>query len=252
MKWIIALLFVVIVAGLDAYEHSLSGLSVPSELNVREGEILIVHRFYGTVDDHPLDTAFGLDVGANVGLQFRWQSPWQAGLKASYVRRNKEKSLGAYYSWLPESLPLQLGAELAFVSFKNFTMKDEDREGVVAITALQGVLLDDRLHPVLNLGYDSYYERLLLALGMSVSFKDELHLFAEYYPVLDRDDANEHLAAVIHSEDAFVLGVKLDTYGHHFKCTLSNSTEIGLRRLTLGTADTDLRLGFHIERRLMW
>ena len=67
-------------------------------------------------------------------------------------------------------------------------------------------------------------------------------VIGEYYPVFARDGERTG------PEDCFAAGVELQTYGHHFALLVGNSSQIGTRRLILGTETNDLYFGFNICR----
>ena len=55
-----------------AYEPSLLNLTVPSALQPGHLDLLILHRFYGSLLDQPLESFFGMALGADVGLGARF------------------------------------------------------------------------------------------------------------------------------------------------------------------------------------
>ena len=122
---------------------------------------------------------------------------------------------------------------------------------------MQNRPLSERFVGTLNIGYDGYYKRIILGIGLSVSIiKDlglihQISLVGEYYPVLDRENADTHLSRYMGSGNGFSLGIKLDTYGHRFFILLTNTDDLHFHRTALGLPeDSHWRLGFNIERKL--
>lgn len=113
--------------------------------------------------------------------------------------------------------------------------------------AVEGEPVLKVISPALVVGYDGYEERLGGGFGVAAGFDREgllkrVAVIGEYYPAFARD--NERTAPA----DCFAAGVELQTYGHHFAFLVSNSSQIGTRRLMLGTDANDLYLGFNIYR----
>lgn len=222
----------------------------PSELDDWQKVLAIRHRFYGDVTEEPLSNFFGLDAGANVNLAWRMQFPYNLGLQLEYTRRQQEKQAGIWYRIPFSTLPLQAQILVQFFSYQELSQTESDRQNLFYLLTLQNEPLWDRIRANINFGYDGYNERIMLGLGYTIQVVADVFLLLEYYPVLDRDSASSNLQRYIGPDDAFSLAVKLDTYGHHFIFSLTNTDSIGLRRAALGTAqDAHLRLGFNIERR---
>lgn len=230
-----------------SFEQNMLNLKVPSTLEKHDGVFTVQHRFYGPIDEEPLDTFLGMDIGANVGLDLRYAIWPKLEVHASRIRFQKEYTLGASYALFFPSLFLRSQVGLEFFNFEKSPLT-ERRRNVFYQLVLQSEPIGHAITPVLNIGYDGYNERIGIGLGAYVGYEvdwgmlQHISLIGEYYPVLNED---EQLTG---AEDSFAMGVQLQTYGHRFCFMVSNSTDIGVRRLMLGTDTNSPHFGFGIQR----
>ncbi|MBT5421064.1 MAG: hypothetical protein HOK80_09240 [Candidatus Cloacimonetes bacterium] len=253
MRLRLVVVFLLIFSSLLAYDFSMINLIHPSGLKAKQGEIMIRHRFYGDITDKPLDNFLGMDVGANINLSARYQFIRKAELNVSYSRQKSEKIIGLAYRIDLEDFPVygQLGVD--YFSYEEISQEEPTRRNLFCYLSLQNDELFDRFTATINPAYDGYNQRFAFGAGITIKIVDNISILAEYYPVLDRESAGDELAQYIGEEDAYGLGLKFDTYGHQFIFLLSNTDDIGLRRVSLGAdSDSYLRLGFNIQRRLEW
>jgi hypothetical protein len=134
-------------------------------------------------------------------------------------------------------------------------LEKEKRSNFLGLISVQSKPYRKLIVGNFNAGYDGYYERFVLGLGITFNLFEDFGLFerisliGEYYPVLDRKDTNDKLSQYIGSDNAMAFGIKLDTYGHRFILMIGNSDDFHLRHTALGVADNSYwRLGFNIER----
>jgi len=167
----------------------------------------------------------------------------------------KEKSIGLSYTFVPQKLPLLSQIELEYLAFEESGLQDEKRSNLLGILSLRNRPIAERFTALANFGYDAYYERPFVGFGALIHLLDglgsfeQVDLILEYFPVLDRASAGEKLASYIQPQNAAGIALKLDTYGHRFLLSLTNSSHFHAHRLTLGTADDAFwRFGFNIER----
>jgi len=253
MRSKIIIVFCLLITSLFAYDFSMINLIHPSGLKHKQAEIMIRHRFYGDITDEPFSNFLGMDAGANVSLSARYQFIREAETKFSYSRRKSEKTLGLVYRIDIEDFPIYGQVGIDYFSYEEISQPETTRQNFFYHLSLQNDEIVDRIVTTLNTAYDAYNQRLVIGFGMHVKIVDNINLLGEYYPVLDRDIADEKLSQYIGEEDAFAFGLKFDTYGHQFIFLLTNSDDIGLRRVSLGsTENSHLRLGFNIQRRLEW
>ncbi len=249
MKLSIIVLLVISSALLYGYQQEFLNLTSVSELQDKESEFTISHRFLGSVEDEPLDTFFGMDIGANVGIAYRYSVYQLFEAKAEYSSGKKEYSVGVSRQILLFEDYIKGQINVDYFSFKEVSIEDR-RNNFYYQIALQSTPIFDRIMLNLNAGFDGYYERLTSGIGLGVKVLDNLTILTEYFPTLDRDSADERIAKYLGEDDSFAIGVKLDTYGHQFIFQLSNSDALNSRRASLGTNDgSDLKFGFKLQRR---
>ena len=251
----ILLVILIIFSMLQAEDYSMLNLSSPTSLENRQICFSVRHRFYGDIGKEPLKTFFGMDAGANTLLSLRIQPYPNLEIKTSYIRLKKRKSIGLSYTLAPEKLPFLSQIDFEYFAFEESGLQDEKRSNLLGILSLRNRPIGERFTALTNIGYDAYYERPFLGIGALIhllnglgSF-EQVDLILEYFPVLDRDSAGEKLADYIQPQNAAGIALKLDTYGHRFLLSLTNSSHFHAHRLTLGTADDAFwRFGFNIER----
>lgn len=221
---------------ISAYEKSLLNMSVPSALEAGQMQVSVRHRFYGAVDDEPFSTFFGLRYGGNVGLALRgsFGKGTEAGI--DYVFNRQEWLIGAAYNVFPRNFFLSMRVEAMFFSFE--PRFDDRRTGIFTNLAVQA---EGRsaVRPILNVGYDSHYEEMIVGIGVDAAIAERFSILGEYYP--RRMEGRETSVAV---------GIRVETYGHHFLLMVGRSTDIGIRHIGLGTPSGDWHLGFTIHRLL--
>jgi hypothetical protein len=249
MRLICGAILLLVCSSAFSFETSAFNLVTPTELDAHDIAFSISHRFYGPVTEKPFDTMFGLDAGANVGLDLRWQFLPRAELGIARIRRGSEWRLGGSYKVRHEEFPVQGQIDLAWFSYKDPSQQDETRHNVQYLVSLRNDPLFGRASFVADVGYDGYLKRLITGCGVIAQVTEAIAVVGEWQPVTDRNSADDRTAAHLGSYDAWAAGVKLDTYAHHFKLMLGNSPEIGVRRASCGTDNPRPMLGFAIERR---
>jgi hypothetical protein len=250
-KKMLLMLLYLMVLGLFAYENSMLNLYAPTQLDKGQGQFQIKHRFYGDITEEPLDSFFGMLNGVNIGIDLRYQIFPKAEMTFNYSKFKKDTQFGLSYLLNKEDFPLHGQINIDYLTFKEPLMNDDRRGNFKSVLSIQNEVLWDRFVGTINTGYDLYYERPLLGFGANVMILDKVYLIGEYYPVLDRSTDIVQLKRYLKESDVFTVGLKLDTYGHHFKFQVSNSEHLTLHRLTMGAdRKAPLMFGFNIERRL--
>jgi hypothetical protein len=251
MKSIIIYVLILFVPGsLFAYELGTFNLTSPTSLEKGQGEIKIRHRFYGEVDEEPLDTFLGMDIGANVGIGIRYQVLPKAEFNISRYRNQKELTFGVSYALIFSDVPIQSQIDVQYFRYKEFnfvTNSEENQNGVFGLLSLRTDPILNRFTTVVNLGYNSDNEEFGAGIGLAfmvleyMGLLQRLSIVGEYYPITE-----ESL-----EDRSFAFGIRVETYGHHFDFILHNNSEIGVKRLMAGTLpETNLRFGFNIKRRI--
>jgi len=236
---------------LFGYQHSFLNLVSPSELQDLQTEVGISHRFNGPYDDRPLDNAFGMDLGANIGIQLRQALMYKTELKLGYIRTNHESVIEISNRFTPDAFPVQAAANLQHFSYRDPFDYASRHDNLMLLLAVQNKPVFDMLSMNVNLGYDMQHKRLVNGFGIGLKPVDNITLIGEYYPVGDRKSAPKEVKDLLGKYNCFAMGVKLDTYGHHFMFMLSNNDSMAPRELSMGTyVKKDLKLGFNIQRQM--
>lgn len=245
---LILLLFVAQIS--SGLEPAMLNLKVPSGLEKNQLVFGIQHRFYGKLTENPFGTFFGLDAGANVGVNLRYSVWPRLDIYGSYTRWQKEFTLGAGYAYfIPRLFRSQINIE--YFNYEKLGLPDtisKRRRNFFYSFLLQGEPVVNQIRPTVNVGYDGYNQRFGLGLGLDVGFELEIgpiegmNIIGEYFPIINQD------TMVTGPKNSFAAGIKLNTYGHHFMLFIGNKSEIGTRRLMLGTHTNDLFLSFKIHR----
>ena len=229
-----------------AYEPSLLNMTVPSALQQGDIDLLIQHRFYGSVLDNPLTTLFGLEIGANVALGARYMILPGLVARVLYTTGGQEITVGAGYAYHLQNFPLAVQAEADFISPQGFTARGYGVFGLV--TAEAGPFFNFGYLTV-EAGYDSYLNHFGAGIGGRIELNESWAIVGEFYPFI-AEGIEQHVEE-LGSSSAFSAGLMLTTAGHQFSLVIGNSSAVGERRLMAGTPGfTGLYLGFNIQRRL--
>jgi hypothetical protein len=226
---------------LQALENSMLNLKLPSGLEPRQAQFVLAHRFYGPVNEEPLESFFGMAGGANVALGFRVCPYHRFEITASRQFWENENILGAGWAFEVPLLPAVGQIDAAFHSYKTFSSASlayERREFFHArldLSARPGT----RFLPVVNLAFDTESDGWRAGFGANLTLTERFGLIGEIFPAPEGG-----------GDAVFAAGLKVQTYGHHFLFQIGNSTEIGTHRLMRGTRSDDLTLGFGLHRLL--
>lgn len=247
-KSLLIILLVFLFSLCFAYENSMLNLVVPTSLEKGNLELSIRHRFYGAIDDEPIDSFFGMDKGANINLGLRFPIITNLETYLNYVRLNNEYNFGISFKTPIPKLFLNYQFHLEYFTFEKFGIS-ERRNNFFYQVSLQSNPLINLFSPAFNIAYDGYYDRIGLAAGMNIQIFEDWSLIAEFYPVLNKDK-NPDGKIPLGEKNFFTFGIKYQTYAHHFMFMISNGSQIGNRNLMLGTPSNDLFFGFNIQRKL--
>ena len=205
----------------------------------------VQHRAYGVLTEDPLDSFFGLGLGANVHVGLRYAVLPRLEIKAAYTTFEKEYALGASYGYHLSQLYFKGQLD---VQYFNFERSGERNGNFLFGAALQSYPLGNIVIPTINVAYDGFNEKFGMGIGIDIGFDwsfgplEHISFIGEYYPILQAEEA------ITRDENYFAAGVRLDTYGHHFMLQVGNGSEIGPRRLMLGAPNNDIHIGFNIHR----
>lgn len=249
---ILAVILFLIPQMIMAYDDP-SGMNLkgPTTLKTGQKEFKIQHRFYGKVNEKPIDTFFGMYIGANVSLGLRYLLFSKLELNTSYMRDGNEFEVGTSYAVFFPAIMLRSQIDAQFFSYKQYNLEkkaEERKSNVFALLLLQTDPIMKIITPTVNVGYDGDNKEIGAGVGLSViALADlglirKLVLIGEYYPTKLEDRKN-----------CYDFGIRLETYGHNFDFIFGNNSNIGVRHLMLGVdklIPKGLYFGFNIKRLL--
>ncbi len=231
-----------------AYEAGQLSLDVPNVLNKGEGSFTIRHRFFGKADD--TEKFLGTDDGGNMHFILKYALMDNLLVSVDHTRDQSGYGVGIEYG---EDLK-EFGS--VGVRFNSFSIDDVSfdtrQQSYFLNTFYQTPNIEEHVRLTVNVGYDAYYEHTTTGVGIDINMKntlswltftEDLSLLAEYYPQIDK------VEGISGKNDAYAMGVKFQTFGHHFEVLLSNSTNMDARTMALGTNSDDLHFGFNINRK---
>ena len=229
-----------------AFEAGQLSLDTPNVLKQNEGSFGIRHRFFGEIDD--LDKFFGTDDGGNMHFMLKYALLDNLVLGVDHTKSESAYGIGLEYSydfnWIKTGLRVN--------GFRLNTGLDEYKKSYMTSASFQTPNYFNHLIFTTNIAYDFYFEHKILGFGVDINtenfipfltFTEKLSLLAEYYPQIDKiDDISGEYAS-------YAVGIKYQTYGHHFEILATNSSNMDIRTISLGTNSNKLHFGFNINRK---
>jgi len=231
-----------------AFEAGQLSLDTPNILKQGEGSFGIRHRFYGKADDYK--KFLGADDGGNMHFLLKYSVIDNLLLSVDHTRDQSAYGVGIEYATKISDYG-NVGLRLNGFSLDDVNF-DSRQKSYFVNASYQTPNLFNHLRLTANTGYDNYYKHNTLGVGIDVNmqnniswltFTENLSLLAEYYPQIDK------VEGVSGEKDSFAIGIKNQTYGHHFELLLSNSTNMDARTMALGARNNDLHFGFNINRK---
>lgn len=223
-------------------ENSMPGLDVPTQLDAKNLEASIVHRFMRSPTANFPDNFITM---ANVMPGLKYVVLPKFEVEASYQFMGKEYAFHAAYSLFFPKAFLRTQALLRFFGAQRDGDTLWDRNFLYEIN-FQSEPIAGRFLPVINLAYNGLTKKVGLGTGLDIVILGNLDFLAEYYPVLGTRET------VLYKEtkkvNCYLAGLKYSTSGHQFMITISNSSDIGNRRIIAGATDNTLYYGFNIQR----
>ncbi len=247
MKKILILLIIALMSNnAIAFESGQLSLDTPNVLNQGEGSFGIRHRFFGEVTD--TDKFLGTDDGGNMYFMLKYALFNHLVLGVDHTRDESAYGIGLEYShdfeWIKTAVRVN--------GFRLNKGLDKYDKSYQAIASFQTANYFKHINLTTNLGYDAYYKHQILGFGVDLNaenfisfltFTERLSLLAEYYPQVDK------VETISKKYDAYAIGIKYQTYGHHFEILVTNSTNMDPRTMSLGTDSKKLHFGFNINRK---
>ncbi len=231
-----------------AFEAGGLSLDTPNVLKKGEGSFGIRHRFYGKAND--FEKFLGTDDGGNMHFLLKYAIINNLVVGVDHTRNQSAYGLGIEYA-KDFATYGKMGIRLNTFTLDDFHF-DKRQKSYFINMSYQTPNFFEHLRFTLNGGYDKYYQHNTLGLGIDINMKntlswltftEEMSFLAEYYPQIDK------VGTISGKKDAFAVGIKFQTFAHHFELLLTNSTNMDPRTMSLGTANNDLHFGFNINRK---
>lgn len=229
------------------YEPGMLSLDTPNVLKQHEGTFSIRHRFYGEADD--FEKFLGTDDGGNIQVILKYAVLDNLLISAEHTRQETEYAMGIEYAKTFDGFGVGLRAS----GISQIKPGFEDRQRSYFLNAsVQTPNFFDHLRFTANLGYNSCYEHQTLGLGFDLntknfipylSFTESISLIGEYYPQIDK------IEGISGKNDSYAIGIKFQTFAHHFEILVSNSQQMDPRTMALGTNSDNVHFGFNINRK---
>jgi hypothetical protein len=112
---------------------------------------------------------------------------------------------------------------------------------------LQSEPIVGKILPAINFIYDGLAEKFGIGTGLDIAVREDLDIVGEYFPVVGTRDSVP-FSGGRSMVNCYSVGFKISTPGHHFMFSVSNSTDLGVRRLMRGTYNNNIYFGFNIQR----
>jgi hypothetical protein len=135
-------------------------------------------------------------------------------------------------------------AGIQFFTYADYIHNNYDQNLFYSLSIQSVPLLDEKLVVSIDAAFDGYALNPGFAVGASYEFIRDISILAEYYPLVKVDPKND----CVGTTGVYSFGLKIQTSGHQFIFKFGNSTDIGMRRLMLGTDSLDIYAGFSIMR----
>jgi len=224
-------------------EKNMADLTVPTQLSPKSLEINIVHRFLRTPSGDFPDNFITL---ANVNIDLRYVILSKLEVGAGWLFLPKEYDFHAAYSYFIPDVYLRTQAYIQFFGTQTvFDTASSWKNNALYQINLQSEAIAGRIFPTINLMYDGLAKKFGLGTGIDVSVREDMDIVGEYFPVLGAPDQPIFGGPLV---NCYSVGFKITTPGHHFMFSVSNSTDIGVRRLMRGTFNNNIYFGFNIQR----
>lgn len=233
LTFVVALLLnqTVMAVHLGTYSLNLPGAETTENIEFR-----IVHRFYGPIDNQPLQNLFGMDAGANtaLGLAFALRGNWDMSITRATL--NKEYYVATKVK-LFDGTALLLG-----LTDQTIAPPPQNKTNYVGQLIVTRTLIDDLLHFSLVPSYTNpQANNPTLALGSALNWQPQpgWEITLEYTPVVSGFTLAYPNASA---------GLKIKTWGHYFTLIVTNTFQTLPNNYLTGSANNRFGFGFNIIR----
>ena len=238
MRKIIFLFIISLFWGLPSFgfEKPYPSLITPSQLDAQLWMTTFSHRFYGALDNEPLENWFGMDGGSNTKMGIRYALLNEIDIQVSRTSKRKSfEGILRYTQMIQPNIPIMVAGLID--SYKD----PSTQEQLTASAAMAGInfsMLNDRLQLSSLLLYDNEIEKTGFGFGGSYQMTPDYHLYLEGYPT----------PFVSGNKISYSWGIRYHTFGHRFLAYVANNTEHSVRHQMNGVEKSTPYLGFKITR----
>lgn len=230
------------------------GMSTVQSLPAKNLNVTIMHNF-GIINDDIFHSFFGMDFGATVrlGLDYGITDRWSVGVGRTLIHRLYD--FRTKYALLRQtasnSVPvsISLKGDLGINTNQN-GFSFEDRLNYFSSLMIARKLNDAvtlQLSPMyahFNTPRDGLQDFYAVGIGAEYRLSRRWAVIGEYYPVIGDRPAG--------TEDAFAIGVNIETGGHVFQLFLKSSNWHTEQHILAQNEDNfwdgDIRFGFNVNR----
>lgn len=237
------LLLMLVPLVLSAYESVFQELIVPVHRQFISGDFRLSYKSYGPINaPDPLGSL--VDNGANCysSANFYLLLGLDAGM--SFTSSGTEYAFNAGYSYSPPILPVGFKINVEYANFDNSVLMQREYSVFPSFSTYANLF--SVIKPGIMIGYDTNSKTfgagagLILAIPLNYSYSEEFGIFGEYYPCIDN-----------FSSSVYIAGIFARTWGHQFIFSVTNSSEMGMRRMISGAALPDeMYLSIALRREL--
>jgi len=249
---------------LDPIEPDFSIINLPTTLRLPRhgGDFHLTHRFNLNLECDASETScfsdkvsglFGLDSGANIGLEFRWGviRHLQAIVTRTSLGQNIQFA-GKYDAWHQnESHPISISAIASVEGNFNFGASTPDNVETHYSPAL-GVVLSRKVGHVLAVYVDPFWvhntaaeglpkrDTGFVGLGARLRIRPDTFLLGEVSP---------RIGGLVIRDPQFAFAIEKRVGGHVFALTFTNNPGTTYGQISQGGNPGTLNLGFNLTRK---
>lgn len=200
-------------------------------------EFRLNHRFYGGLNDRPIENFLGTDYGANTlfGFSFALNPEIDFALGRSTI--GKEYSLASKWQF-NDTLAAMISA-----GFKTDPASPDDKSNLSGQLIINKTILTDlcniSLVPTIT-NYKNDQPTLALGSALALVLDADQEIIGEFIPVL---------AGYTLRYATTALGYKVKTWGHVFTLLIANTTAQFPDNYTIGSPDNNFHFGFNLIRK---
>lgn len=235
---------------------NLAGMNTVETVSKNNLNVTVMHNF-GILTDEPLQNFFGFDFGPNVrlGIDYGITDSWSVGIgRTSFDKVVDLRTKLRVFRQARRAVPISISikADVALTTLENGRPVRDDLSYFVSLPVAKkiGEALSLQVAPMYShfngimAGSGQQKDIFALGVGGEWHLSRRFALMAEYYPILSRRNPG--------TENAFALGLNIETGGHVFQLYLASSQwhteQYILARNKESFWAGDFRFGFNVNR----